>query len=97
MAENYIATLEKFCKSFGSYVTGNWRQNHLMIYIHLYEKPLTIACYGLGKVNWSGKPEEGKEYNKILTELLPLIPDGIEEVKVQYNCGKICKIELMRD
>ena len=90
----YLHLLETFCKEFGSYVTGNWKENHLNIYIHLREEPLRIACYGLGKVNWSGESDPEYPFHKSLQELLPEIPKGVQDIHVEYNCGRMYNVNL---
>jgi len=90
----YLHLLEDFCKSFASYVTGNWKENHLNIYIHLRDEPIRIACYGLGKVNWSGEPESEEPYYNSLQALLPELPKGVVDIHVEYNCGRMCNVNL---
>lgn len=90
----YLHLLENFCKDFGSYVTGNWRENHLNIYIHLREDPLRIACYGLGKVNWSGESDPEYPFHKSLQALLPEIPKGVQDIHVEFNCGRMFNVNL---
>lgn len=90
----YLHLLEKFCKEFGSYVTGNWKENHLNIYIHLREDPLRIACYGLGKVNWSGEADPEDPFYNSLQTLLPEIPKGVQDIHVEFNCGRMCNVNL---
>lgn len=90
----YLHLLETFCKDFGSYVTGNWRENHLNIYIHLREDPLRIACYGLGKVNWSGESDPEYPFHKSLQALLPEIPKGVQDIHVEFNCGRMYNVNL---
>jgi len=92
--KTYLHLLEDFCKSFASYVTGNWKENHLNIYIHLREDPLRIACYGLGKVNWSGEPDPEDPYYKSLQTLLPELPKGVMDIHVEFNCGRMCNVNL---
>ena len=90
----YMQLLENFCKDFGSYVTGNWKENHLNIYIHLREDPLRIACYGLGKVNWSGESDAEYPFHKSLQALLPEIPKGVQDIHVEFNCGAMRNINF---
>lgn len=90
----YLHLLETFCKDFGSYVTGNWKENHLNIYIHLREDPLRIACYGLGKVNWSGESDPEYPFHKSLQALLPEIPKGVQDIHVEFNCGRMFNVNL---
>lgn len=90
----YLRLLEVFCKDFGSYVTGNWKENHLNIYIHLREDPLRIACYGLGKVNWSGESDPEYPFHKSLQALLPEIPKGVQDIHVEFNCGRMHNVNL---
>lgn len=90
----YLHLLETFCKDFSSYVTGNWKENHLNIYIHLREDPLRIACYGLGKVNWSGESDSEYPFHKSLQALLPEIPKGADDIHVEFNCGRMFNVNL---
>lgn len=90
----YLHLLETFCRDFGSYVTGNWKENHLNIYIHLREDPLRIACYGLGKVNWSGESDPEYPFHKSLQALLPEIPKGVQDIHVEFNCGGMHNVNL---
>lgn len=92
--KTYLHLLEDFCKSFASYVTGNWKENHLNIYIHLRENPLRIACYGLGKVNWSGEPDMDYPFHKSLQTLLPELPKDVMEIHVEFNCGTMQNVNL---
>lgn len=92
--ESYLNFLEAFCKSFASYVTGNWRENHLNISVYLDEKPVKITCYGLGKVNWSGESDPEYPFHNCLQKLLDEIPDGTMVVDVEFNCGRMNKVNL---
>lgn len=91
---NYMNTLEEFCKSFASYVTGNWRENHLNIYVYLDEIPVRIACYGLGKVSWLGESNEEYPFHISLQNLVAKISEVIQEIHVEFNCGKMYKVNL---
>lgn len=95
--KTYLHILEDFCKDFASYVTSNWKENHLNIYIHLREDPLRIACYGLGKVNWSGESDPEYPFHKSLQTLLPEIPSGIRDIHVEFNCGRMYNVNLSEE
>lgn len=93
-SKTYLGVLENFCKEFGSYITKDWKENHLSIYIHLKEKPLRVVCFGLGKVNWSGECAPEYPFCKSLQALLTEIPKDVEDIKVDFNCGKMCYVNL---
>lgn len=87
-------SIEKLCKKFAPYVTGNYRDNHLNIYIRKYpgEEP-DLSCYGLGKANWSGTVEEYEPFYKEFRKVLEKIPEKCVEIHIEYFCGRINKIE----
>ena len=100
--------IENLCKKFAPYVTGNFRENHLNIYIRkqsseykdgkwiLIDKPC-LSCYGLGKVNWSGLVEEYEPFYEEFRKVLEMMPEKCYEIHVEYFCGRINKIEKELD
>lgn len=95
--------IENLCKKFAPYVTGNFRDNHLNIYISKdgvtmrngipcsTGKP-NLSCYGLGKVNWSGSVEEYEPFYEEFRKVLDKMPEKCYEIHVEYFCGRINKI-----
>lgn len=92
--------LENFCKKFASYVTGNWRENHLHIYVNVIkDNPVEISCYGLGKVNFNSELEKDYPFYKDCIELIESFPENKDMLSVEFFCGRInsAKLEFSRD
>lgn len=90
-------------KSFGEFIgakncayidTNNYSFAPQLLTIHLREDPLRIACYGLGKVNWSGESDSEYPFHKSLQALLPEIPKGADDIHVEFNCGRMFNVNL---
>lgn len=86
--------IEIFCKKFASYVTRNWKDNHLHIYVDVNDGEPKIACYGLGKVNWSGNSHPDYPFHNALVELVQSFPASRKQLSVEFFCGKVCKAEI---
>lgn len=89
-----MEALEAFCRKFAPYVTGNWRENHLNIYIRAYEDPVEVACYGLGKANWRGSVEPYEPFYEELQAVLRNLPEGYNDVSAEFNCGRLFNVKL---
>lgn len=92
--QSYLSTLNEFCRQFASYVTRNWLENHLNIYIYFDDKPVTIACYGLGKVNWSGESDPEYPFHNSLQKLISQVPKGTKEIHVEFNCEMSRRVDI---
>ena len=88
------AKVEQFCKKFANYVTGNWRDNHLHIYVDIGSGQPRISCYGLGKVNYRGDVHPEDPFYEALLDLIKTFPEKARMLSVEFFCGKICKVEI---
>ena len=95
--------IEKLCEKFAPYVTGNFRDNHLNIYIRKESTQCingkwikvddpSISCFALGKVNWSGTVEKDLPFYEEFRKVLDMMPEKCCEIHVEYFCGRINKI-----